>query len=321
MNRLLRISQKVLLLAVAVSSLSSCLDECDIYLPTDSGYLSIDIMISTNISTQYAYVRRTYDNTITPDTIDKYDWNYRNDLYFKPVDCEVILIDEETKKEYKYERKVTYTRPLSVRYELDNFLPIVGRTYTAKVICDGKVYQSTQTLRKAPTVDKVMFKPYQTLDEKEGRYRPFLFLSDPTPEEIDYCLFYQRGYHEDIDSYSEFPRCNYETYSVPMTLYSDDGMKDIDGGIEFSLGIGAYENDKFTGVGYTFDFEVLSMSEENFEFFKEYEKQITTDGGVYTPCPVSPPTNFSGERVMGQFIATDLKIYRFEATKDNIYRE
>ncbi|MDO4462805.1 MAG: hypothetical protein Q4C30_10015 [Bacteroidia bacterium] len=310
--------QKFILIVLSFLSLTSCLDECDLFLSTDRGYIAIDVMISTYATKQYAYVRKSFDHTVTEDSVNSYDWNYRNWLYFESVDCEIILIDEETKREYTYRREVDKRYTVEKYYVLDDFTAIVGRTYTVKVIYDGKVYQSTQTVRKAPKIDNVKFKPYETADEKEGKFRPFLYFADPSPSEIDYCIFYDRDHHSGDCSY--FDRTGYHVGYVPMTIYSDEGVKSAEGGIECSIGIGAYENEKNTGVGYSFNFEVLSISKENYDFFVELEKQITTDGGVYTPTPVTPPTNFSGEKVMGQFIATDIQIYRFETSDDNIIK-
>ncbi len=297
----------------------SCLDECDLYLTSEQGYISIDVMISTRDTVQYAYIRKSYNSTVHPDTIEYYDRNYRNWLYFQPVYSDVILVDEETKKEYHYEKaeiKSPYESshyPPNVSYRLENFTPIVGRTYTAIVICDNNVYQSTQTIRKGPIIDKFGFKPYSTSDEND-LYRPIVYIADPCPEETDYYLFVNDLGH------NCFVRTGIESYYMPISLLTDEGMDDMKGGIELSLGMGAYENEKGTGIGSSFSFEVMSISKQNYDFFTEMEKQITTDGGVYTPSPVSPPTNFSGEKVMGQFIATDSKVYHFDIDESNVER-
>ncbi|MDO4462871.1 MAG: hypothetical protein Q4C30_10355 [Bacteroidia bacterium] len=227
-------------------------------------------------------------------------------------------MDENTKKQYTFEkvvRKSPYDYihlPRNVCYRLPNFTPLVGRTYTAKVIYEGNEYMSTQTVHQAPIVEKVTFKPYSTIDESRGLFRPFLYISDPNPSMPNYYLFVN-----DLSRYY-FSRDGYESHYMPLSLLTDYGMNNIYGGVEMSLGMGCVDSQKGTGVGSEFDFEVMSISKENYDFFVEMEKQITTDGGVYTPCPVTPPTNFSGERVMGQFIATDAKNYHFKATDDNI---
>lgn len=280
----------------------SCLDECDLYLTSDQGYISIDVMISTADTVQYAYVRRSYDSTVHPDTARLYGWNTKNLLYFPYVDCVVTLKDIDINAEYVFEEMDYHSSHV---YCLNNFTPVVGHTYMVNVEVEGKSYQSTQTIRKGPIIDKFGFKPYSTSDEND-LYRPIVYITDPCPEETDYYLFVNDLGH------NCFVRTGIESYYMPISLLTDEGMDDMKGGIELSLGMGAYENEKGTGIGSSFSFEVMSISKQNYDFFTEMEKQITTDGGVYTPSPVSPPTNFSGEKVMGQFIATDSKVYHFD---------
>lgn len=83
MKQILLMMQKLIIAAIAILSLSSCLDECDIYLPVDSGYISIDVLISTKDTVQYAYVRKSYNSTVSADTLDAYDKYYHKWLYFQ----------------------------------------------------------------------------------------------------------------------------------------------------------------------------------------------------------------------------------------------
>lgn len=315
MNIILRFSkQKLVFYLITVICFSSCLEEYDLYLPSDEGYLSIDVLISTKDTIQYAYVKKSYDADFALES-DGHNNLVRMYASFQSIDCEVKVVDEETQIEYDFEKReyILEEGVKAVDYVLNGFTPAVGKTYTAKVKYNGKTYQSTQTVHKGPIIDKITFKPYYTADE-EDIFRPFIHITDPNPKETDYYFFVELDWFG-----THFHRDSYSAYYVPYSILSDEGMTGTNEGIELSLGMGAEENQKTTGMRY-FHYEIMSISKENYEFFEEMKKQLTNDGGVYTPCPVTPPTNFTGGKVVGQFIATDAKIYDIYPDESNIVK-
>lgn len=54
------------------------------------------------------------------------------------------------------------------------------------------------------------------------------------------------------------------------------------------------------------------------QFYGAVEAHLTSDGGVYSPTPTTPVTNFSGRNVQGQFIAASCTVFNGTMTPDYV---
>jgi hypothetical protein len=156
------------------------------------------------------------------------------------------------------------------------FVGAIDRTYTLTVVAEGQTYTATDKLNSITTIDKLEYRIDE--DEREdpedpGRfYEVLLFVKEPK-ETRDYYLF--KTYRNDSLTY------NTET----DVYYADDELvgESIDG---FPLPI-FYNNNDLARA------EVYSLSREAFIFYRDLDKLLNNDGGMFTQPPADPRTNLS----------------------------
>lgn len=152
----------------------------------------------------------------------------------------------------------------------------VGRTYTLTVVVEGVSYTATDKLLRIVNIDKLEVKVDD--DEKadpkdEGRfYQLLLFVKEPQ-DTRDYYMFkcIRNGkveYANNTDIY-----------------YADDELvgEDIDG---IPLPVYYAQGDE-AGV------EVYSLSRDAFVFYRDLQKLLNNDGGLFGTPPADPRTNLS----------------------------
>lgn len=287
----------------------SCIEEYDLSIQGEvADYVCIDAILSTNDSVQTVYVRHLHDFDVSTRWVST-SINIVNVTDPSIPNAKIRLTDNDTKEIYIYEEVRTYDRNKPdlyfYHYELNNFKPIVNHTYTIDIEVCGKNFTSTQTVHRAPIIDTIMARPYWDSEYLDKAKRPIVHLTDTEPDSVNYCIFIE---DRSVSHIRGLHRYDCAIHNLPYSLFSDEGSKLQRYIINLPHGMGNYEYDKYTsGITST---EVWSLSEENYVFFREMQKQMETDGGIYTPYSRTPPTNFEGENVLGQFIATD--VYRYE---------
>jgi hypothetical protein len=160
------------------------------------------------------------------------------------------------------------------------FSGVIGRTYKLTVMVDGKSYEGSDTMYRLVPIDKLESRIDE--DEEEdpedpGRfYELRLWVKEPK-DTRDYYLFknYRNGelaFDADTDIYyadDEFIGENIDGVSLPV-FYAKDDVAEI---------------------------VVYSLSREAFIFYRDLDKLLNGDGGMFSPPPANPRTNLSNDAV------------------------
>ncbi|HEY9006507.1 MAG TPA: DUF4249 domain-containing protein [Ohtaekwangia sp.] len=166
----------------------------------------------------------------------------------------------------------------SVGYYLPptSFIGQVGRTYTLTVVAEGQTYTAQDKLNPITNIEKLEYR----VDEDEAKdpelagriYEVLMYVKEPK-ETRDYYLF--KTYRNDSLTYDR----DSDIY------YADDELvgEKIDG---FPLPVFFSMNDKARA-------EVLSLSREAYIFYRDLDKLLNNDGGMFDQPAAEPRTNLS----------------------------
>jgi hypothetical protein len=157
------------------------------------------------------------------------------------------------------------------------FAGVAGRSYLLSVTTGGETFTAEDELVRLVPMDKLEYRVNE--DEKqdpedEGRFfEVLLFVKEPK-ETKDYYLF--KCYRNDTLTYA----------NENDIYYSDDELigENIDG---VPLPI-FYAQDELAGV------EVYSLSRDAFIYYRDLQKLLTNDGGLFGTPPANPRTNITG---------------------------
>lgn len=152
----------------------------------------------------------------------------------------------------------------------------IGRTYTLTVVADGQTYEARDKMYSIPPFHKLEYR----LDEDEqddpedpGRFYEVLYSVKEPQETKDYYLFkcYRNGaleYGSDTDVY-----------------FADDELvgENIDGA---PMPIYFAANDRAKAEAY-------SLSRDAFIYYRDLQKILNNDGGMFSPPAATPRTNLS----------------------------
>jgi hypothetical protein len=168
------------------------------------------------------------------------------------------------------------------------FTGVVGRTYTLNVMVDGVTYTAHDKIYRVVPIDKLEYDIDQ--DEKDdpeipGRYYELLITVKEPKETKDYYLF--KAYRNDSLTYD----------SDTDVYYADDELigENIDG---LPLPVYYSMNDKAR-------IEVYSLSREAYIFYRDLEKVLNNDGGLFGQPPSNPRSNFNNN-ALGLFQASSM---------------
>lgn len=283
------------LTAILVGGLAtSCVEEYDLKINNEQEYYVIDAIINDVDTVHVVNVYRngdlcdTWEPAIEDITVKIEDQNGWNAEY------------ENTKNGREF---TLYGQPFEA-----------GNTYTLTVKIGKQTFRATEYMCPLPVIDSLTFYSHSTLDEAEV-FSPIVYMHDSQPDRDNYYIFtdqYHLGENRYHWSHSHFLYIDY---------LSDKGMKEEMSGIRISIGMGAYDGQKGAGVHLweRYYYEILTVSKENYEFFKAMSNQLSSDGGIYRPFPITPRTNFEGNgKVLGQFMACSKHIFEGILTIDDI---
>lgn len=153
---------------------------------------------------------------------------------------------------------------------------VAGKTYKLSVTTEGMTYTAEDQLLDLVPMDKLEYRVNE--DEKDdpedaGRfYEVLLFVKEPK-ETKDYYLF--KCYRNDSITYAN----ENEVY------YADDELigEDLDG---IPLPVYYAQNDRAR-------VEVYSLTRDAFVYYRDLQKLLTNDGGLFGTPPANPRTNIS----------------------------
>ncbi len=157
------------------------------------------------------------------------------------------------------------------------FVGVTGRTYTLSVIADGTTFTATDDLRELVEIEKLDYRineDEQSDPEDPGRFYEMLLWVKEPKETRDYYLFksYRNGvleYQNDTDIY-----------------FADDELigENIDG---IPLPV-------FFALGDNARIEVYSLTRAAFVYYRDLQKLLNNDGGLFGTPPANPRGNISG---------------------------
>jgi hypothetical protein len=157
------------------------------------------------------------------------------------------------------------------------FAGVVGRTYKLTVVADGVTYTAEDELFRLVPMDKLEYRVNEDeLEDPEDEgyfYEVLLFVQEPKDTK-DYYLF--KCFRNDSLKYA----------NENDIYYSDDELigENIDG-VPLPL---LYAQNDLAGV------EVYSLTRAAFIYYRDLQKLLTNDGGLFGTPPANPRTNISG---------------------------
>ncbi|MCQ2201269.1 MAG: DUF4249 domain-containing protein [Bacteroidales bacterium] len=324
---------KILYTLLTSAIFTACVEDFDIVMDNNNDYVCIDAIITNADTIQGVYIRKTA----------KVDGNAKNTTHEFISTARITLTDNSTGQEYlynspgkEYKRGDTtgredipgiywedYRETIFGKdaYVLTGFKPEPGRSYTMNIEVNGKRYTSTQYLHKDPLVEGITFRPYKAsesglVSDEYDAYNPTLHIGDSEPDMDNYYIFIGNVYAWD----RELTRTGNTSYQIPITPISEQDFKPGINAIDVNETMGIEAHSKGSGIEYGqgYTYSLWSVSKENYKYLCAIKDHMTTDGGVYTPYLDTPPTNFSGEHVMGQFMAINETHYKGVVTYRNI---
>ncbi len=273
-------------------SMADCPNEISIKLTDDNGR-TITFM---DVKTITDDILNSY---IPAEIVDStYNW------YTEEYDYEYEAIDKD-KAGYRY--FVEWYRS-GRYYPKEHFVAIneeleIGRVYTLIVTIDGKEYCATEKLLPPIEITGLKYKPVEKWKSLGEGYItmlcPTFSLVNKPENNSKYFLATGEGgfriFHtenmKDTISELQLREYNYEP------TYEDESIPFSNRDCWYT-----FKDDLQDGLNTTYSF--YPISKDNYEYYESIEKQIRTDGGLYSPTGSTPVTNFTGGTIYGQFIVT-----------------
>lgn len=164
-----------------------------------------------------------------------------------------------------------------------------GRSYKLTVVAEGQTYEASDELLRLVPIEKLEYRVNE--DEQDdpdhpGRfYELLLFVKEPQ-DTRDYYLF--KSYRND----------SLKFLNETDVYYADDELigENIDG---IPLPV-------FFGLGDKAGVEVYSLSREAFVYYRDLQKLLNNDGGLFGTPPANPRSNLSNG-ALGLFQASAIK--------------
>ena len=289
----------VIIIAFIVS-LTGCVDDFDIIIKDRHELIVIDAIVTDLDSVQTVYIRRECEQL----------WQSNVHNNYPPIKDVTVHIEDDEGWNADFEdtssdRNLTKGRVFSLSGH--QFEP--GRTYTITVRVADREFKATETMVPPPDIDGIKFYSKQSKDD-DTEWRPILYFSDNQPNTDNYYLF--------SESLS-WIRGGSQSRYVALQRLSDAGFRENLDGVVLDLGWGAeWYMSSLLSFGDPYNYTLLTISKSNYDYYGVMEDQINNDGGIYKPTPTSPPTNFSGKNVQGQFIAASRVNFIGRVFIDNI---
>ena len=308
-------NQLSIYLLLLTTLLSSCLDEVSQDVLTGEPTVIINGLI-TNEEGPF-YVRVTMSSNVLSD----FNTNNRNgagsfkqvdgEFIFPPVkDATVTLSDDEgnidvlelSDREYGNAALADKWGDLGFYQTTTDIKGVPGRTYTLKVLVDGKEYSSSvKMLPPPPEINEI------TITEKiltSGQPHPYeipvISFDEPQDEENFYMFKYWDFDNGDI----RFPVNLHALIFDDVIILDDEFLKPK---VEnLSLDLGLVEGQGLDPIfGDLLEVYIYSLDKDVYSYFESLQFQLRNDGGVYSPAPSSPPTNISNGG-LGIFMASSI---------------
>jgi hypothetical protein len=166
----------------------------------------------------------------------------------------------------------------SVGYYLppDGFAGQIGRIYTLSVAAAGKTFEATDSLKYVTSIDSLAYRPniYAVQDPpSDGKIYELLIYAKEPQETKDYYLV--KYYRNDSLTYG---------WETEVYVLDDYGVGESIDGVPSAIWYGM--NDKA-------EIEMYSLTRQGFLFYNDLVIIMNSDGGMFSPPPANPRTNFN----------------------------
>jgi hypothetical protein len=248
------------------------------------------LFISDNVNQSDTLVPVDFD-------IHDYTWNYNLGLYKFVYDSNHNVIDTIFLTDPTF---FTYDRGF---YKTQHLIGIPGRTYSLKVLFEGKEYQASAFMPSVPDIDSIGFVKKILGKDNAVNIIPLLYFSEPQGIKNYYLI----QLNDDI-SIRTYPASTLWQFSI----LSDEFLQPYVNGLNISQG------ETPRSVEYPVFWEgdsvyvaLSSLTRNAYEFYKILIQQFKNDGGAYQPSPGSPPTNMNNG-ALGYFRASSISEKRLK---------
>lgn len=255
--------KKIALFTLLVATLTACEKTVDLSLSEAESKIVIEGQITDFPGYQFVKVSRMtgfYSTGKTP-----------------RVTNATVLVEDDLGNDYTFVHNPNgHTDSVGYYVPEVPFLGEVGRTYKLTVVADGQTYEAQDHLYRVTQIERL--EPRLDEDEENdpedpGRFYEVLYFVNEPQETRDYYLF--KCYRNDSLEYA----------TETDVYFADDELvgENIDGA---PMPIYFAANDKARA-------EVYSLSREAFIYYRDLQKVLNNDGGLFTAPPADPRTNLS----------------------------
>jgi hypothetical protein len=152
----------------------------------------------------------------------------------------------------------------------------VGRIYTVSVTTQGKTFEATDSLKYVTSIDSLAYRPniYAQQDPPPSGhiYELLIYAKEPQASKDYYLVKYYRNdsltYNGDTDVY----------------VLDDYGVGENIDGVPSAI---LYKDNDLARI------EMYSLTREGYLFYNDLVTIMNTDGGMFSPPPANPRTNFN----------------------------
>jgi hypothetical protein len=158
----------------------------------------------------------------------------------------------------------------------NQYIGVVGRTYTMSVQLDGRTYEATDKLLRVTKIDSMGYRPNVFREREEpsdGKiWELLIYAKEPQDTEDNYLIKYYRNdslvYNGETDVY----------------VLNDYGVGEKIDGVPSSV---------YYAPGDKARVEMYSLSRDGFLFYSDLVTILNSDGGMFSPPPANPRSNIS----------------------------
>lgn len=235
---------KIILFAITSLFLTGCEETIHVDLDTAAPQLVIDASIDWQKNTSGSEQKIKLSSTT----------DYYNSE-FPTVSGAVITVSNSANTVFTFTEK-----PNTGEYFCTNFVPVIGETYTLKIILNGQTYSASETLTEVPEIeDKI------DQNDKGGI----------AGDEVEITYYYQ-----DNGAQTNFYLQNINTNRVAYPIYEAEDDANKQGNL-----IPAYYSNKDFKTGDQVNIKLFGMSKQYYEY---YNKLITASGNDGNPFQTTP---------------------------------
>jgi hypothetical protein len=188
-------------------------------------------------------------------------------------------------------------------YKTQHMIGIPGRTYSLKVLSEGKEYQASAFMPNVPNIDSIGYIKKILEKDKTESFVPLLYFLEPQGIKNYYLI--QLNDDISIRSYSAGTLWQFSILSDEFLQPYVNGLNISQGETPRSIYYPIYMEGDSIYVA------LSSLTQNAYEFYKILLQQFKNDGGAYQPSPGSPPTNMSNG-ALGYFRASSVSVKRIK---------